>query len=61
MELQLNESEALNQFGKTILLLILARVNSYYSPYTAQTINEEEDRCFFGNVYTHSDKEFLKY
>ena len=58
---KVNESEALNQFGKTILMLILARVNGYYSPYTAQTIKEEEDRCFFGNAFTHSEKEFFKH
>ena len=58
---KVNESEALNQFGKTILMLILARVNGYYSPYTAQTIREEEDRCFFGSVFTHSEKEFFKH
>ena len=58
---KVNESEALNQFGKTILMLILARVNGYYSPYIAQTINEEEDRCLFGNVFTHSEKEFFKH
>ena len=58
---KVNESEALNQFGKTILMLILARVNGYYSPYTAQTIKEEEDRCFFGSVFTHSEKEFFKH
>ena len=58
---KVNESEALNQFGKTILMLILARVNGYYSPYTAQTIKEEEDRCFFGNVFTHSENEFFKH
>ena len=58
---KVNESEALNQFGKTILMLILARVNGYYSPYTAQTIKEEEDRCYFGSVFTHSEKEFFKH
>ena len=58
---KVNESEALSQFGKTILMLILARVNGYYSPYTAQTIKEEEDRCFFGNAFTHSEKEFFKH
>ena len=30
---KVNESETLNQYGKTILMLILARVNGYYSPY----------------------------
>ena len=58
---KVNESEALNQFGKTIFMLILARVNGYYSPYTAQTIKGEEDRCFFGSVFTHSEKEFFKH
>ena len=58
---KVNESEALNQFGKTILMLILARVNGYYSPYTAQTIKEEEDICFFGSVFSHSEKEFFKH
>ena len=32
----MNESETLNQYGKTILMLILARVNGYHSPYSAQ-------------------------
>ena len=58
---KVNESETLNNFGKTILMLILARVNGYYSPYTAQSITEEEERCFFGSVFTHSEKEFFKH
>ena len=58
---KVNESKALNQFAKTILMLILARVNGYYSPYTAQSIKEEEDGCFFGSVFTHSEKEFFKH
>ena len=43
---RVNESETLNHYGKTILMLILARVNGYYSPYSAQSITEEEERCF---------------
>ena len=58
---KVNESEALIQFGKTILMLILARVNGYYSPYTAQTIKEEEDRCYFGSFFTHAEQEFFKH
>ena len=58
---KVNESETLNQYGKTILMLILARVNGYYSPYSAQSITEEEERCFFGNVFTHAEKEFFKH
>ena len=57
----MNESEALNQFGKTILMMILARVNGYYSPYIAQSVTEEEERCFFGNVSTHAEQEFFKH
>ena len=37
-----NESDALGQYGKTIQMLILARVNGYYSPYSPQTIMEKE-------------------
>ena len=40
-----NESDALGQYGKTIMMLMLARVNGYYSPYSPQTIMEEEDRA----------------
>ena len=58
---KLDESETLDQYGKTILMLILARVNGYYSPYSAQSITEQEERCFFGNVFTHAEKEFLKH
>ena len=36
-------------------------MNGYYSPYTAQSIKEEEDRCFFGSVFTHSEREFFKH
>ena len=58
---KVNESETLNQYGKTIFMLILARVNGYYSPYSAQSITEEEERRFFGNVFTHAEKEFFKH
>ena len=42
-------------------MLILARVNGYYSPYSAQSITEEEERFFFGNVFTPAEKEFFKH
>ena len=58
---KLDESETLNQYGKTILMLILAQVNGYYSPYSAQSITEEEESCFFGNVFTHAEKEFFNH
>ena len=34
---KVHESETLNQFSKTLIMLILARVNGYYSPYSAQS------------------------
>ena len=42
-------------------MLILARVNGYYSPYSAQSITEEDERWFFGSVFTHAEKEFFKH
>ena len=42
-------------------MLILARVNGYYSPYSAQSVTEKEENCFFGSVFTHSEKEFFKH
>ena len=58
---RVNESETLNQYGKTILMLILARLNGYYSPYSPQSITEEEQRCLYGNVFSHAEKEFFKH
>ena len=58
---KINESKILNQYGKTILMLILARVKGYYSLYSVQSITEEEERCFFGNVFTYAEKEFFKH
>ena len=58
---RVNESETLNQYGKTIVMLILARVNGYYSSYSPQSITEEEQRCLYGNVFSHAEKEFFKH
>ena len=58
---KVNESETLSQYGKTILMLILARVNGYHSPYSPQSITEEEQRCMYGNVFSHAEKEFFKH
>ena len=56
-----SESDALNQFGKTIQMLILARVNGYYSPYSPQTIMEEEARSRYNDVFSIAEKEFFKH
>ena len=56
-----NESDVLGQYGKTIQMLILARVNGYYSLYSPQTIMEEEAKTRYGDVFTLAEKEFFKY
>ena len=56
-----NESDALGQYGKTILMLILTRVNGYYSPYSPQTIMEQEVIARYGDVFSLVEKEFFKH
>ena len=56
-----NESDVLSQYGKTILMLILARVNGYYNPYIPQTIMEEEAKIMHGEVFSPAEKEFFKH
>ena len=54
-----NESDTLGQYGKTILMLILSRVNGYYNPYTPHTIMEEEAKIRYGEVFSPAEKEFF--
>ena len=56
-----NESDALGQYCKTIQIPMLARVNGYYSPYSPQTIMEEEANARYGDVFLLAEKEFLKH
>ena len=56
-----NESDVLSQYGKTIQMLILARVNRYYSPYSPQTIMEEEAKALYRDVFTLAEREFFKH
>ena len=56
-----NETDILSQYGKTILMLILARVNGYYNPYIPQTIMEEEAKIMHGEVFSPAEKEFFKH
>ena len=56
-----NESDSLSQYGKTIQMLILARVNGYYSPYSPQTIMQEEAKTLYGDVFTLAEREFFKH
>ena len=54
-----NESEALSRYGKTITMIVLARVNGYYSPYFPQTIMEEEARCLYGTNFSYTERDFF--
>ena len=54
-----NESEALLKYGKTITMIVLARVNSYYSSYFPQSIMEEESRCLYGHNFSSVEKDYL--
>ena len=56
-----SETDVLSQYGKTILMLILARVNGYYNPYIPQTIMEEEAKIMHGEVFSPAEKEFFKH
>ena len=56
-----NETDVLSQYSKTILMLILARVNGYYNPYIPQTIMEEEAKIMHGVVFSPAEKEFFKH
>ena len=39
-------------------MIVLARVNGYYSPYFPQTIMEGEARCIYGTNFSHAEKDF---
>ena len=53
------ESEALSKYGKTITMIVLARVNGYYSPYFPQTIMEEEAKCLYGTNFSFAERDFF--
>ena len=55
------ETNVLSQYGKTIQMLILARVNGYYSPFTPHTIMEEEDKTESGDVFSLAEEEFFRH
>ena len=56
-----NETDILSQYGNTILMLILVRVNGYYNPYIPQTILEEEAKIMHGEIFSTAEKEFFKH
>ena len=54
-----SESEILSKYGKTITMIVLARVNGYYSPYFPQTIMEEEAKCLYGTNFSFAKRDFF--
>ena len=50
----------LSMYGKTIQMMILARVNGYYSPYLPSTIMHEGDQAKTGEVLNIAEEEFLQ-
>ena len=54
-----SESEILSKYGKTITMIVLARVNGYHSPYFPQTIIEEEAKCLYGTNYSFAERDFF--
>ena len=54
-----SESEILSKYGKTITMIVLARVNGYYSPYFPQSIMEEEAKCLYGANFSFAERDFF--
>ena len=53
------ESEALNRYAETITMIVLARVNGYYSPHFPMSVMEEEDKAFHNINFTYAETDFF--
>ena len=53
------ESGALNRYAETITMIVLARVNGYYSPHFPMSVMEEEDKTFHNIKFTHAEIDFF--
>ena len=53
------ESGALNRYAETITMIVLARVNGYYSPHFPMSVMEEEDKTFHNINFTHAETNFF--
>ena len=54
-----SESELLVKYGKTITMIVLARVNGYFPPYFPQTIMEEEAKCLYCTNFSFAERDFF--
>ena len=53
------ESGALNRYTETITMIVLARVNGYYSPHFPMSVMEEEDKAFHNINFTYAETDFF--
>ena len=53
------ESGALNMYAETITMIVLARVNGYYSQHIPMSVMEEEDRAFHNTNFSCVEKNFF--
>ena len=53
------ESGALNRYAETINMIILARVNGYYSPHFPMSVMEEEDKTFHNTNISYAETDFF--
>ena len=50
------ETNVLSSYGKTIQMMILARVNGYYSPFFPSTIAQEEEQAETGHLFNIAEE-----
>ena len=55
------ETNVLSMYGKTIQMMILARVNGYYSPFIPSIIMQEEDKAETGDVFSLAEEDFFRH
>ena len=53
------ESGALNRYAETITMIVLARVNGYYSPHFPMSVMEEEDKAFHNINFSYAETNFF--
>ena len=55
------ETNVLRMYGKTIQMMILARVNGYYNPYFPSTIMQEEEQAETGDLFNLAEENFFRH
>ena len=53
------ESGALDRYAETITMIVLARVNGYYSPHFPMSVMEEQDRAFHDTNFSYAETDFF--